>query len=343
MSRSLLTGLGTLLLCSGIAQADPGFKPNGSIGLTQTFYGNSGGYKTATAHPSLSLNYNFAPKWNLNLVWDRTWGLYDDYTGAPNQQYEYFSQPAGTLTYNYGKLGDSKVNWSSSVMFENQTNMTGTSTNYVYGQTFFDFSEYLPRSEFLKATQFALAPQYVHAWNSQGGSGSINTAGIGLLTNWDLPGNFSFTLNAYAFKDWYSGALQISGPNGNYSSANYFVALAWLQYQNTLFKFDQNTSLSFNFIGGLDPFMASNRNGSWEPFIASNAQYEWLGPTVQAGNFKSTYILFALPQLMLTYNVNDKLSFNVFVQVKYSNQVWGDSVGGWSFQPQGGFGVTYNF
>jgi hypothetical protein len=318
------------------------FKPNGTLGFSQTVYGNAGGYQTEISHPSLWLNYNFSPTWNLDLQWDRTWGLYD-YTGAPNQQYGYFSQPNGTITYDYGKLGDSKINWSSSLMFENQDNMLGLSTNHIYAQTAFDFSQYLPKTDLIKASQFAVSPQYVYSWNSTGPGGQANTTGLALLTEWELPANFSLTVNAYTFKEWYTGAFQISGADQTYSNAQYFVALAWLKYNKTLLKFDENTSLGFNFIGGLDPYMSSNRNASWEPFIASNAQYEWLGPTVQSGNYSNTYILFALPQLMLSYKIDEKVTLDLFFQVKYSNQVWGASEGGFSFMPQGGVSVTYNF
>lgn len=342
MKKKLLLGIGVLLSWQA-AVADTGFKPSGSLQFTQTFYGDAGGYKTSTAHPSLTFSYQYAPDWQFSFTWDRTWGLYD-YTNQPNQQFEYFSQPVASLTNTYGNLGNSKVNWSTTLAFENQTDMLGTSSNYIYAQTAFDFSKYIPKSDFIQATQFAIAPQYVYGWNSTGGSGQVNTAGVALLTQWQLPANFSLTVNLFALRDWYTGAFELSGVGNNtYSSANYFLAFAWLQYQKTVYKFDQNTSLGFNFIGGLDPYMSSNRNASWMPFIAGYQQYEWLDPTVQSGNYNNTYILFALPQLMLTYQVNSKLSVNLFVQVKYSNQVWGDKVGGWSFQPQAGFGFTYNF
>lgn len=333
---------GISLLNPGLALAEEDFKPSGSFNFTQTFYGNAGGYKTATARPNPSLSYNFAPKWSIDLNWDRTWGMFD-YTDKNDQQYEYLSEPSATLTYSYGKLGESKVDWTSSLMIENQSTMNDIDNNYIYAQTTFDFAEYLPKSDFLQATQFALAPQYVYGWNSKGGAGHVNTAGLALLTNWTLPANFSFTFNSYAFKDWYNGSFAISGENETYTNATYFVALAWLQYEKTLRKFNENTSLDFNFIGGLDPYMASNRNASWEPFLASNSMYEWLGPTVQSGNYRSTYNFFVLPGLTLNYQLNDKVSFNVFAQLKYSNQIWGDKERSWRFQPQGGFGLTYNF
>ncbi|MEX9941055.1 hypothetical protein AB7Z36_12290 [Providencia rettgeri] len=71
--------------------------------------------------------------------------------------------------------------------------------------------------------------------------------------------------------------------------------------------------------------------------------YEWLTPTQMNGNYRSTYTLFALPQLSVTYQFDKHLSFSTFVQVKYSNQVWGDTEKDWRLQSQGGFGVNYSF
>lgn len=61
------------------------FIPNGYVGLTETFYGNAGGYKTATYHPSFIANYNFSPDWSLALQWDRTWNMYH-YDGKENSK-----------------------------------------------------------------------------------------------------------------------------------------------------------------------------------------------------------------------------------------------------------------
>lgn len=332
-----------LPLASASALADSGFIPGGSIGLTQTFYGNAGGYETATAHPSLSLSYNFAPRWSLLFKWDRTWGLYD-YTGQASQQYNYFSQPAATLSHDYGKIQDSDVRWSSSIMLENQTTMNGTGGNFLLAQTAFDFASYVPRTDWIKANQFALAPMYVHGSKSKGTAGNSNALSLALLTDWTLPAGFSFRLNAYAFREWYSGSFEIEGPQGQtYQNANFLAVLAWLKYEKTLVQFDESTSLAFNFIGGLDPYIASSRNSSWQPFLATNFIYEWLGPTVEQGTYNSTYVLFALPALQLNVNLNKQVSLNLFVQIKYSNQVWGQTESGWSFQPQAGFGITYNF
>lgn len=345
MKQRLLWTLGApLCFVVATSHAEVPFKPSGTIGVTQTFYGNAGSYKTSTAHPSLSFSYNFAPKWNLTLQWDRTWNLYN-YTGADNQQNNAYSKPAATLTYNHGNLSGSKVNWTSALTVENQNSFQGSNQSYVFGQTSFDFSQYLPKGEYIQATQFALSPQYVYGWSTGGPAGHMNTAALALLTNWNLPAGFSFTLNAYGFRSWYNGSFMVGNPNtnANYKTANYFMAFAWLQYSKNLHKFNDKTSLDFNFTGGLDPYINSNRNASWDPFLVGNSMYEWLSPTLMQGTYDSTYTLFALPQLKLTFQSSDKLSLNFFVQMKYSNQVWGANKKGWAFQPQAGLGLNFAF
>jgi hypothetical protein len=336
-SKVLMIGL----LGAGAVQAQE-FTPSGSLGLTQTFYGNSGNYKTATSHPSLEFNYQFAPKWSIDLEWDRTWNRYS-YHGGPKQQNNDYSEPAATLNYAYGNLGDSKVNWSSSLKVETQSNFNNNSQAYFLGQTVFDFSKYLPSNEYVTATQFALAPMYVHGKNISGPSGKSNTAGLGLLTNWNLPANFSLSVNAYVFKDWYSGTFEINNDTRSYSNATYFMLTAWLEYTKTLYQFNSDTSLAFNFAGGLDPYVTSNRKAGWNPFLAGDEMYQWLSPTVMKGNYNDAYDLFALPQLSLTYKLNKSFTANAFVQVKYSNQQWGSSEKDWRFQPQAGLGVVYSF
>lgn len=329
------------LLSTAGVQAEE-FTPSGSLGLTQTFYGNSGNYKTSSSHPSLVLNYQFSPKWSVDLEWDRTWNLYS-YDGGSKQQNNDYSQPSGTITYAYGNIGDSNVNLSSSLKIETQSSFNNNSQAYFMGQTVFDFSKYLPSNEYVKATQFALSPLYIHGTNVSGSSGHVNTAGLGLLTSWDLPANFSFTMNAYAFKEWYSGSFTIANDSRSYSNATYFMLSAWLEYSKTLYKFNNETSLAFNFAGGLDPYISSNRRASWDPFLAGDEMYQWLSPTTMEGNYKDAYDLFALPQLSLSYTFNKNFSANAFVQVKYSNQQWGSSEKDWRFQPQAGIGVLYTF
>lgn len=318
------------------------FIPNGSIGLTQTFYGNAGSYKTSTAHPSLLFNYNFSPEWNLEFQWDRTWNMYN-YDGDKKQQDNRLSRPKGTLNYNYGVIDNSKVIWTSSFMLENDDSSNGTNQTYSLIQTAFDFHDYIPDGEYIKATKFALSPMYIYGWNTEGKSGHVNTGVLSLLTNWELPANFSVTLNAYAFREWYDGTFMIDSTNGPDKNANYYMVIAWLNYSNTLYKYNENTELSFNFIGGFDPYISSNKKSSWDPFIAGNQMYEWLTPTVMGGEYKNTYTLFALPQLNLDYKYDKSLVFSVFAQAKYSNQVWGSTEKDWRIQPQGGMGVTYNF
>ncbi|WP_297598440.1 hypothetical protein [uncultured Cetobacterium sp.] len=343
MKKILFKVLVSSLIISASSFAED-FKPNGSLNFTQTFYGNAGKYKTATSHPSGVLNYNFAKEWTLSLQWDRTWNMYNYKEGAENQQDNDFSGPKATVSYNHGVLGDSKIKWTSSLMVENENEFTETSQTYVFAQTSFDFSEYIPKGEYVSANQFAVSPMYIYGWGTEGPSGHVNTGILSLLTNWQLPANFTFTFNAYAFKEWYNGSFALSGENGkSYDDASYFMVLAWLEYSKELYKFNDQTSLAFNFAGGFDPYISSNRKAAWDPFIVGNQIYEWLGPAVDDGNYKKTYSVFALPQLEVTYDYSEDLTFTAFAQVKYSNQVWGQTEKDWKLQPQGGFGVAYNF
>lgn len=336
----LKTLIGSLLI-TGATYAEE-FTPNGSLGFTQTFYGNAGKYKTEASHPSAVLSYNFAKDWNITLQWDRVWNMYD-YNHGENQQNNNFSGPKATLSYDHGVIENSKIKWTSSLMVENEAEFNGTNQTYVFAQTAFDFSEYLPKGEYIQATQFAISPMYIYGWSTKGPSGHVNTGILSLLTNWKLPADFTFTFNAYAFREWYNGSFEIGNGNTNYDTANYFMVLAWLGYSKELYKFNDQTSLAFNFTGGFDPYISSNRSAVWDPFIVGNQMYEWLGPAVDSGNTKNTYAVFALPQLEVTYNYSEDLAFSVFAQVKYSNQVWGDTEKDWKLQPQGGVSVTYDF
>lgn len=338
----LKTLIGSLLIV-GISYAEE-FVPNGSFEFTQTFYGNAGKYKTESSHPSPVLSYNFAKDWNLSLQWDRVWNMYD-YNGGENQQNNKFSGPKATVSYNHGVIENSKIKWTSSLMVENEAEFNGTNQTYIFAQTAFDISGYIPRGEYITATQFAVSPMYIYGWSTKGAAGHVNTGILSLLTNWQLPADFTFTFNAYAYREWYNGSFEIENEvsGRSYDSANYFMILAWLGYSKEIYKFDEQTSLAFNFTGGFDPYIVSNRSANWYPFIVSNQVYEWLGPAVDSGNNKNTYVIFALPQLEVTYNYSSDLSFSVFAQVKYSNQVWGNTEKDWKLQPQGGFSVTYNF
>lgn len=318
------------------------FVSSGSIGLTQTFYGNAGSYKTSTSHPSLLFNYNVHPELSLSLQWDRTWNMYH-YDGAENQQNNRFSGPKGTLIYNPGVINGSKVKWKSSLMVENEDYFNGVNQTYGLMQTAFDFSDYIPKSSIIKATNFSFSPMYIYGWNNQGSSGHVNTGVLSLLTNWGLPENFSITLNAYAFREWYDGDMVIKNEYQSYKNANYYMFLAWLNYSNSLYQLNDNATILFNFTGGLDPYIISNKKASWSPFIVGNQMSEWLSPTVMNGDYKKTYTLFALPQVILNYKYSKELNLSIFYQVKYSNQVWGGAEKDWELQSQGGIGINYAF
>lgn len=317
---------------------------NGNIQLSQTFYGDSGKYKTSTAHPSIELNYNFNENWGVSAGFDRTFNMYN-YENREYEQNNDFSSPYGSITYSKNHINGSKINTKTTLTMKDQTTFSGPSQMYGMVQSTFDFAEYVPSGEYIKATQFAFSPVYVHGWNLGNPSGHVNTGALGFLTNWQLPNNFSFTLNAFLSKEWYNGDYTLSNENNSiYDDAMYFGVYGWLNYNKEVYRFNKDTNLMFNFIGGFDPYIVSNRDASgWFPYLFGENQYEWLSPTSQNGDYKNTYILFALPQLQINYNYTEDTTFSLFAQVKYSNQAWGDTEKDWKLQPQGGISINYNF
>lgn len=318
------------------------FEANGSVQFTQTFYGNSGPYKTATGHPNFIVNYNFSPKWSAEFEWNRTWNMYD-YDGGGKQQDNSYSSPELTVSYNYGVLGASDIKWNSSLTLQNENSFDDTNQTYVLAQTAFDLSDKIPKSKYLEATQFSISPMYIYGWNTQGPSSHSNTGVLSLLTNFDITPNLSWTFNAYALRSWSRGETFSATENGSSDTMNYFMVISYLNYSHDLYKFNEKVSLDFNFTGGFDPWISSNKRTTVEPFLVSNQMYEWLGPTVMNGSYKNTFAFFALPQLNISYDYDKSLSFNFFVQAKFANQVWGDSEKGWELQPQAGFGLVHNF
>lgn len=320
------------------------YTPNGNLTIGNTFYGNSGSYKTNTYHLAPDLNLNLTKDLSLNIGWDRTFNLYN-FNNGPKQQDNNFTSPYGSITYNHGYLPNTKIKWSSVLKYKNENGFAGPSQMYIKGTTSFDFYEYIPKYEYFTATQFALTPMYVYGWNLNGPSGHQNALHLGLFTTWNLPYNFSINLDGVVSKIWYNGDFLLSSTNGTtYDEATYFAMYAWLNYSKELYKFNDKTNLMFNFIGGYDPIMFSDKNASsWFPFLYADDQYEWLGPVVQRGNYKNTYIFFMLPQFEINYNLTHDLTISLFAQFKYSNQVWGDSESDWEIQPQGGVTLSYNF
>ena len=318
------------------------FVKNGSVNFTQTFYGNAGSYKTATSHPSITIDYNFAPKWNIQFEWDRTWNMYN-YTGAPNQQDNSYSAPKLTLTNNYGTLGHSKVNWSTSLAAKYENDYDHIDQTFILAQTSFDFSDYIPKKKYINITQLSLVPMYYYGWNSTGPSGHTNSAVLSLQTNTQFTSDLSWVFNAYGIRSWNQGNSFVTNINDKSETANYFMIISYLNYGKEIYKFNDKASLDFNFVTGFDPWISSNKQTTVEPFLVGEEMYEWLSPTVLNGTYHNTFTFFALPQIELNYALSKNLSLNFFVQTKYSNQVWGDSEKGWKFQPQGGFSITHDF
>lgn len=324
------------------------FEPSGTFGFTQTFYGNSGDYKTATSHPSFTFDLNFAPKWSISLEWDRLMNIYDggwNSSRPDNYANNNYSSPQGQLTYSHGKLWDTDIIWTANAGARQYNYFTPTENNvYLWANMTFDFYKYFPKYEWLTVSQFALMPMYNYAFFPNSTPGHMNHMSLNLLTQYQLPAGWSLQLDAFFMKEFYTGDYRVGGDSAE--ELNYFSFYAWLEYSKQIYKFNDKANLTFNFAGGFDPYTISNKsNSGWlPPFWLLSNSYEWLSPTATGnGNYDSIWTIFMLPQLMVNYQYSENLSMNLFAQVKYSNQVWGGESSDWELQPQGGFGFSYSF
>ncbi len=319
------------------------FVPNGSIGLTGTAYGNSGKYKTAASHSAVGLEVNFAPKWTLTAEWDRLTNIYSGgYEGEENQSNNNYSSPQGQLSYYHGALFGTDIQMTTNIGAK-QYNFFSDSTNQVYTwlNVEFDFYKYFPKYKYFEVTEFAIMPMYNYGFFPNSTSGHMNHMSLNLLSKYKLPHNWSLEIDAFFIKEFYNGEFK---PN-NENDAKYFGLYAWLEYSKELYKFSDKTNLEFNFATGFDPYVISNKEGeNWQPpFWLTSNSYEWISPTKTSGSYNNMWTVFALPQLQINYKHSEALNISLFAQVKYSNQVWGNTEKDWELQPQGGIGITYNY
>lgn len=322
------------------------FTPYGEVGTIFTIYGNSGKYKTATAHPMLYLDYTFTPQWSLFFEWNRLMNIYSgEYEKDSNKANHNFSVPKGYFEYIHKNFFDTKAIWRTQIGAR-QTNFFKDSDDkyWTWISSSLDFYKYFPKSENFEVLQFAIQPLYYYgSFVKSNPNGHMNHVALNLLTQFKIYEDFKFQFNGYLSKEWYNGDFKIDKKE----EMNYFAIVSWLEYSKNIYQFNKRTNLQFNFATGFDPYIfTSSSEKNWKPtFWIINHGYGWLWPTKLDSDksYSNMFNAFVLPQLKIIYNHSEDLTMDLFVQVKYSNQVWGSSQKDWKLQPQGGVGITYRF
>lgn len=314
---------------------EEGFRPNGYVDLQYRYYGDTEGDEKASG-------------WNKNNNYSRI-QLQGNINMTENQSLEYRirsynsldeesniagSKSNGTETrlryfYDHGYLGDSKVDLTSRLHYQNNADDDYQNVEY---QARFDFADYMFNNNFVKTDYFVLAPKYGYAWGDDNSSDYDNQLGVDLYTWHTLPWNFSVEFNLYATQHFY-GQDQMFNNGKDVEDKNFTLDMEFYIYNTTNLYTNGNFSVDFGFEGGYDPYTWSQEKKF------GTADKDMLGTD------DSKYDLYALPYLQVNYAVSENMTVYAAAGAEYRD--WavnnGKSASNWRWQPTAwaGFKTTF--
>ena len=313
-------------------EVEQGWRPNGSVDVQYRWYGEAENKtkkedtvedwarakRTNAGRLQVVSDVNFTEKQNLNVRYRgyNTLGGEKSTIGSNELRLRHF--------YNFGTLGDSKVNAKSRLEYKADTNDAGTKR--VEASVGFDFSEYMFSNDYFKVTDFTLRPLYAHEWQGHGNDDSVNELGLNLESSYDLPLGFSAEFNLYGR---YDRKLK---DNRYANDKKYDLNLgveAYLYNTTNLYK-NGNFGLDFIFEGGYDEYTI--HKDKVVKNLAKN--YE-----------RREYSLYALPALKASYKPTDFVNLYVAAGAEYRNwAVTAESEAkNWRWQPTAWAGMKVSF
>ena len=348
---------------------EEGFRPNGYVDLQYRWYGETEGQedKFKTKEDVTAGNGN----WNGNNNYSRT-QLQGKINMTEKQALEYrirnYNSTSthdngkdGTNTrlryfYNHGNLGDSKVNFTSRLHYRDREDVAGAQE--VEYQARFNFAEYMFNNDFVKTTNFVVAPKYKYVWDEGNDNSYDNRIGFDIASMHEFPWGFSFELNVYADQHFY-GKDQFFDGTDKMDDKNFTVSVEAYLYntQNLYTSADGKVSVDFNFEGGYDTYEWSanrkygtpHRDGNHEDkYAIANPDTETDGVVTRAkgvGTEKESYSLYALPTIQLNYQATPSVKVYAAAGAEYRD--WAvdskSSATNWRWQPTvfAGFKTTF--
>ena len=346
-----------------------GFRPNGYVDLQYRWYGKTEGQekKFKTKEAVTEGNGN----WNTGNNYSRI-QLSGKINMTENQTLEYRVRDYNAVTahegngkdgtdtrlryfYNHGNLGDSKVNLTSRVHYRD--NGHDDDSQELEYQARFNFAEYMFNNDFVKTTNFVVAPKYGYSWDSSNDNSYDNQLGVDLYTMHELPWGFSFELNVYTAQHFYGKDQFFDGTN-KMEDKNFTVDVEAYIYNTTNLYTNGKVSVDFNFEGGYDAYNWSQEKKFGAPYrdgkhedkyaIANPDTTDTDGSAVRAkgvGTDNSKYSLYALPTIQVNYQATP--SFKVYAAAGAEYRDWavnsGSSATNWRWQPTvfAGFKTTF--
>ncbi|WP_373077337.1 hypothetical protein [Fusobacterium varium] len=286
---------------------EEGFRPNGYLDLQYRYYGETEGQKEVEV-----------PNWNTENKYSRI-----QFSGKINmtekQSLEYRVRDFNSVSahektgkdgvdarfryfYNHGNLGDSKVNLTSRIHYRDFGH--DDDSQEIEYQARFNFAEYMFNNDFVKTTNFVLAPKYEYGWNSSNDDNYDNRIGVDLYTMHELPYGFSFELNLYADQHFYGKDKQFNNDAKANDDKNFTLAMEAYLYNTTNLYTNGKVSVDFNFEGGYDAY---------------NWSQEKMYKDVDGTQRDAKYSLYALPTVQLNYQATPNVKVYVAAGAEYRN------------------------
>ena len=316
-----------------------GFRPNGYVDLQYRWYGKTEGQekKFKTKEAVTEGNGN----WNTGNNYSRI-QLSGKINMTENQTLEYRVRDYNAVTahegngkdgtdtrlryfYNHGNLGDSKVNLTSRVHYRDRDDLSGAQE--VEYQARFNFAEYMFNNDFIKTTNFVVAPKYKYVWEASNDDDYDNRLGFDIASFHELPYGFSFELNFYVDQHFYGKDQKFDGGRKT-KDKNFTVDMEAYLYNTTNLYTNGNVGIDFNFEGGYDAY-----NWSQEKKFGTDKDEN------------AKYSLYALPTIQVNYQATPNVVVYAAAGAEYRN--WDITGNGeashWRWQPTvfAGFKTTF--
>ena len=332
---------------------EEGFRPNGYVDLQYRWYGDTEGQnqdngkvkdeKDPTAWNSANNYSRIQLQGKINMTENQALEYrvrtYDELDKEDERNTKSETQTRLRYFYDHGNLGDSKVNLTSRLHYAN--NGHDDNSQELEYQARFNFAEYMFNSDFVKTTDFTVAPKYAYSWGDDNSSDYDNQIGADLYTMHELPWGFSFEFNVYATQHFYGQDQYFDGLTKK-EDKNFTVDVEAYIYNTTNLYTNGNVSVDFNFEGGYDQYNWSQEKKFGTKHIDKKIE-GYTGDGVGRNNAK--YSVYALPTIQLNYQATPNVKLYAAAGAEYRDWTVNSesSASNWRWQPTvfAGFRTTF--
>ena len=351
---------------------EEGFRPNGYVDLQYRWYGDTEGqnedFDSVTNKTEGNGKWNAANNYSrlqlqgkINMTENQALEYrvrdYNELDKEAGRQVETGTQTRLRYFYNHGNLGDSKVNFTSRVHYQDNTD----DSQELQYMARFNFAEYMFNNDFVKTTDFTVAPNYKYKWDKDNSSNYDNQLGVDLYSFYELPWGFSAELNVYATQHFYGQDKFYDGTD-KMEDKNFTVSVeAYLYHTLPLYQNDK-LSIAFNNEGGFDTYEWSQEKTYGTPRINGKYADKYLASTKETvvnedktdvknkygkgvGTDDTQYDVYLLSTIGINYQATPNVLLYASVGAEYRD--WavksGASATNWRWQPTAwaGFKTTF--